>query len=89
MTDTTNTEASQEQTENPQAITIQDLNLLANIVDLASKRGAFQAAELSQIGAVYDKLNAFLSFVEAQQQAQAEAQAEADAQSEENTETQE
>lgn len=82
MTDTTNTETPQEQIESPQAITIQDLNLLASIVDLASKRGAFQGSELSQVGAVYDKLSAFLNFV-AEQQAQAEED------EEETTDTQE
>lgn len=86
MTETTNTEQTQEHAEGAQAITIQDLNLLANIVDLASKRGAFQGSEMSQVGAVYDKLSAFLSFVEAQQKAQAEAE---EAGAQENTDKQE
>ncbi len=51
-------------------ITVADLNLLKNIIDLASTRGAFRAAEMKQIGEVYDKLNAFLEAVVAQAQSQ-------------------
>jgi hypothetical protein len=51
-------------------ITVADLNLLKNIIDLASSRGAFRAAEMKQIGEVYDKLAAFLEAVVAQAQAQ-------------------
>ena len=51
-------------------ITVADLNLLKNIIDLASTRGAFRAAEMKQIGEVYDKLNTFLEAVVAQAQAQ-------------------
>lgn len=51
-------------------ITVADLNLLKNIIDLASSRGAFRAGEMKQIGEVYDKLNAFLEAVVAQAQAQ-------------------
>jgi len=51
-------------------ITVADLNLLKNIIDLASARGAFQANEMTQIGAVYDKLVAFLEVVVAQAAAQ-------------------
>jgi hypothetical protein len=51
-------------------ITIADLNLLKNIIDLASTRGAFRASEMKQIGEVYDKLNTFLEAVVAQAAAQ-------------------
>ena len=53
-------------------ITIADLGLLKNIVDLASTRGAFRAAEMSEVGAVYDKLTNFLEAVVAQAKAQEE-----------------
>lgn len=56
-------------------ITVADLNLLKNIVDLASTRGAFRAGEMQEIGAVYTKLSAFLEAVVAQAQAESEAQA--------------
>jgi hypothetical protein len=51
-------------------ITVADLNLLKNIIDLASTRGAFQASEMTQIGTVYDKLAVFLEAVVAQAAAQ-------------------
>jgi hypothetical protein len=53
-------------------ITVADLNLLKNIIDLASTRGAFRAAEMKEIGEVYNKLATFLEAVVAQAQAQEE-----------------
>jgi hypothetical protein len=58
--------------ENTQ-ITIADLDLLKNIIDLASTRGAFRAAEMKQVGEIYEKLSAFLEAVVAQAQAQESA----------------
>jgi hypothetical protein len=55
--------------ENTQ-ITVADLGLLKSIIDLASTRGAFRAAEMKQVGEVYEKLSAFLDAVLAQAQAQ-------------------
>ena len=49
----------------PVQLTVNDLQLLAQIVDLASRRGAFQAPELAQVGGAYNKLAAFLAYVEA------------------------
>jgi hypothetical protein len=54
-------------------ITVADLDALRNIVNLAATRGAFQGAELSQVGAVFDKLTAFLNAVVEQAQAAAES----------------
>lgn len=51
-------------------ITVADLNLLKNIIELASTRGAFQASEMKQVGEVYEKLVAFLEAVVAQAAAQ-------------------
>tara|TARA_B110000967_G_C18834389_1_gene535819 strand:+ start:618 stop:881 length:264 start_codon:yes stop_codon:yes gene_type:complete len=42
------------------SITLNDLVLLRNIVNVASKRGAFSADEFSDIGAVYNKIDTFL-----------------------------
>ncbi|MDA9373834.1 hypothetical protein N9R43_00410 [bacterium] len=56
-------------TEAP-AVTVNDLANAYAVIDLASKRGAFQAAELSAVGAVANKIKAFIDFVQA---AQAEA----------------
>ena len=41
--------------EVPKSIGLNDLQLLANIVDL-DQRGAFRGNELTQVGAVFDKL---------------------------------
>ena len=60
----------------PESISLQDLQVLLQIVDLASSRGAFRGAELTQVGAIFDKLNSFLSFIAAQQRAAQEQQAE-------------
>lgn len=51
-------------------ITIADLDVLKNIIDLACTRGAFRAGEISQVGAAYDKLDAFLKAVVAHAQEQ-------------------
>jgi len=67
------------------SISLNDLQVLANIVDLASQRGAFRGNELTQVGAVFDKLSAFLQQVAAAQAANAEAQ-EGEAPAQEGTE---
>ena len=51
-------------------ITIADLNTIKNIIDLASTRGAFRAAELQEIGEIYNRLTLFLDAVVAQAQTQ-------------------
>jgi len=60
------------QSEQP-SVTVNDLVNIYNIIDLASKRGAFQAAELSSVGAIANKVKAFVDHVQAQQKAAAEA----------------
>ena len=63
-----------------ESISLQDLQVLSNIVDLATQRGAFRGNELSQVGAVFDKLTTFLQQVAAAQAASSE-----DAEGEEGT----
>jgi len=77
-------QAETETTQEPVQLTIADLQLLARIVDLASRRGAFQAAELSQVGESFNKLSSFLNYVEGVQKKEAEAAGEtaADAETE-------
>jgi hypothetical protein len=41
-------------------LTLQDLVLVAQIIQLTAQRGAFKAEELTQVGGLYDKLVAFL-----------------------------
>lgn len=64
--------AAPEGGEQPESISLNDLQLLLQIVDLASKRGAFAGAELTQVGGIFDKLNTFLTYVAEQQAAAAE-----------------
>ena len=47
-------------------VTAQDLDELRTIIDVAAKRGAFHANEMSQVGRVYDKLSTFLDTLMAQ-----------------------
>jgi uncharacterized protein YggE len=56
--------------ENTQQITVADLDTIKNIIDLACTRGAFRGGEVSQVGAVFDKLTLFLDAVVAQAKAQ-------------------
>jgi hypothetical protein len=61
-----------------QPITVQDLDSIRAIIDLAATRGAFRGAELEQVGIVFNKLNAFLENIVAQAKA-AQEEAEANA----------
>lgn len=82
MADTENTEIVNEEVEQsvegdaPEqqqaSLSLEELNALLQIVDLAVSRGAFRGAEASQVGAVFDRLNNFLNIVAQSQQAEAE-----------------
>jgi len=65
--------ASAEAPAEAPTVTVNDLVNIYNIIDLASKRGAFQAAELSSVGAIANKVKAFVDHVQAQQKAAADA----------------
>ena len=72
MTDqTTNTqEATQEA---PTGATSTDLNIsdlaaLKSIIDVATQRGAFRAAELEAVGKTYNKLSGFLDSITAKKE---------------------
>lgn len=69
-------------------LALQDIVLSANIIDLATQRGAFKAAEAGQVGACFEKLVAFIKAntpkpaeenKEGNADANADAQAESDA----------
>jgi len=55
--------AEQEQIE----LTINDLTAIKQIIDVASSRGSFKPTEMTVIGSVYTKLEAFLNAVAQQQ----------------------
>jgi hypothetical protein len=64
------------QQADPNELTINDLNTIKAIIDLASSRGAFKAGqEMVAVGQTYAKLNAFLEAVAKQAEAQKAAQA--------------
>lgn len=44
-------------------LNLNDLAALKSIIDIASQRGAFKAAELESVGKIYNKLNTFLEAV--------------------------
>ena len=56
--------------ENAQ-LTLTDLANIHQLIDAAASRGAFRAAEMQQVGEIYNKLTAFLGTVASQQSAQA------------------
>lgn len=51
----------------PAQLQLNDLQGLLRIVDVAMKRGAFQANEATAVGTVYDKLSAFVTHAVSQQ----------------------
>jgi hypothetical protein len=75
MSDKTETEQKNDAT--PQAaaapkneapdLTVQDLQALKSIIDVASSRGAFKPNEMTAVGSVYTKLETFLKAVASQQ----------------------
>jgi len=71
--------ASTAATLEPVQLTLQDMSAIANVIDLASRRGAFHANEMSAVGNVYNKLNGFLQYVAATQAKEKADQASMDA----------
>ena len=64
---------SPEQSQQPPSAANADLNLsdlasLRSILEVASSRGAFKAAELEAVGKSYNKLNTFLESVAAKKE---------------------
>jgi len=53
-------------------LTVQDLNAIKQIIDVASQRGAFKPNEMTVVGTTYTKLETFLNAVAEQGQAQGE-----------------
>jgi hypothetical protein len=56
-------------------LTINDIALTRDVIDLACKRGAFSGAEARQVGTLFEKIDQFVRAALAQ--AEAEKQAEA------------
>jgi hypothetical protein len=45
----------------PQQLTVADIASIKSLIEAACGRGTFRASELSTVGALYDKLDAFLN----------------------------
>lgn len=71
MTDEVKQEQAQ-QAEAPKApeLTINDLAALRTIIDVATQRGAFKAAEMESVGRIFNRLNVFLESVTPKQEGQ-------------------
>jgi hypothetical protein len=66
MTDQVSTESvdsSPAAAENAPSLTLQDLVLVAQIIQVTTQRGAYRAEELQNVGSLYNKLIAFLESV--------------------------
>lgn len=72
-------EAEAETTEAAPGLSLNDLVSVSRIIDLAVKRGAFNASEAAQVGAVWNRVAAFLETVAPQKAAGDEATEEAPA----------
>lgn len=56
-------------------LNVQDLQLAASVIDLATQRGAFKGSEAKAVGTIYEKITAFIQSVA---EAQAKQKEEAD-----------
>ena len=56
---------SQPEEQQPQApqLTVQDMITLKSAIELGSQRGAWRANELTAVGAVYERLSAFIQSI--------------------------
>mgnify|MGYP000906413423 CR=1 FL=1 len=64
----------EEQAQAAPDLTVNDLNALKQIIDVASSRGAFKPNEMSVVGTTYNKLELFLGAVSASQEANAQGE---------------
>jgi len=66
-TEAVNVEQPDAQTESAQSssteLTVQDLTILRNIIDISTQRGAFKPNELVTVGQTYNKLDKFLESI--------------------------
>jgi hypothetical protein len=67
-----NQEVQTEQAPAQPELTITDLQNIRAIIDAASRRGAFGAAELAGVGTTFNRLDAFLNAVAPKQESAGE-----------------
>lgn len=58
--------------QEPPTLSIQDLSLVLQIIDLSFSRGAFNGVEASDVGNVYKKISNFVNFTVESQNANEE-----------------
>lgn len=58
--------APAQETQQSVDLTVNDLAMMKNIIDISAQRGAFKPAEMAAVGGVYNKLSAFLESVSKQ-----------------------
>ncbi len=75
--ETTQPEATEAPAEGNVALNIQDLSAVVQAIDIAVQRGAYRGPEMSQVGAIYDRVSTFVANVQAQQAAAKQADADA------------
>jgi len=63
VTEAPTQEAAAQQAAQGPDLNVTDLMALRNIVEVATQRGAFKAAELEAVGKTFNKLNTFLEAV--------------------------
>lgn len=54
---------SQTQPAQSSDLNVSDLSAIKSIIDVATQRGAFRAAELESVGKIYNKLSNFLDAI--------------------------
>jgi len=79
MVDTVQNQQAPDASQASNDLTINDLNAMKVIIDIASSRGAFKPNEMVAVGQTYTKLTTFLDAV-AKQQAEAQPATQAPAQ---------
>jgi hypothetical protein len=56
-----NNTVTQEKLEQKVEVTIGDIQVIVNIIDVATQRGAFRAPELKGVGEFYEKMSKIIS----------------------------
>ena len=70
--DTSTSQETVQQTAPAPDLSVQDLNTLKQVIDVASQRGAFRPNEMVTVGTIYSKLETFLNAVAESQKPQGE-----------------
>ena len=62
---------------NENTVSVSEIAVLTQAVEIASRRGAFHANEMSTIGHAYDKISSWLANIEEQDQADSKGEIDA------------